>query len=115
MRTYGRVNGAWVVVETDAQGNDDLVYASTLLQCLQMTPGESPFFADHGIPAQQSVVTQVYPDYYVALMQSKFAKHFTSLSISRANAQSQGAQANPSYTINLVTHRGALLNQTVAT
>lgn len=113
MRTYGRINGVWVVVETDAQGNDDLVWLATLAQCLQLTPGESPFFANYGIPAQQSVVTQIFPDYYVALMQSLFAQYFSSLAIARIRPQ-DGVQVDVQYDVHVVTHSGALLNQQVA-
>ena len=41
----------WVVVETDANGFNDLVYFSNLLQVLQLGLGESPFFSNFGIPA----------------------------------------------------------------
>lgn len=111
MRTYGRVAGVWKVVETDAAGNDDLVWASTLAQCLKLTPGESPFFADYGIPAQASVVTQVYPDFYVSKMQSKFAQYFASLVIARVQSPDG---ITPAYNVNIVTNSGVSLNTSIA-
>lgn len=112
MRTYGRRGGIWVEVDTDAAGNDDLVWATTLAQCLKLTPGESPFFADYGIPAQQSVVTQVFPDYYVSLMQAKFAQYFASLSVARAPSPDN---VTPSYNVNIVTSAGVILTDPIPT
>jgi len=111
MRTYGRVNGVWEVVETDAAGHDDLVWATTLAQCLKTTPGESPFFADYGIPAQNSVVTQIYPDYYVSIMQGKFAQHFANLAIARVPSADG---ITPAYNVNIVTNAGVSLNTSIA-
>jgi len=109
MRTYGRIQNSdgsktWVTVETDANGFDDSVYLSTLAQCLKLNLGESPFFANYGIPAYQTVVTQVMPDYYVMQTQSQFAPYFASLTISRV----QGSFP-PVYQVNAVCHNGALL------
>jgi hypothetical protein len=111
MRTYGRlppdVNGykAWVIVETDANGNDDLVWLTTLIQCLKLSPNESPFFANYGVPAQQSVITQIFPDFYVSLTQSQFSQYFASLLVARV-ISSTGA---PIYNISVVTHLGVSL------
>jgi hypothetical protein len=69
----------WVEVDTDANGNDDLVMATAFLQVLKLNLNESPFFGDWGIPARQSVAQQVPPDYYVNLTQSRFAQYFASL------------------------------------
>jgi hypothetical protein len=112
LRTYGRdANGKWVVVQTDANGFDDNVWLTTLAQALKLTPGESPFFADVGIPAQQSIVTQVYPDFYVSLIQSRFAQYFASLNISRQISQDG---ITPEYRIDAVTNKGATISGTVA-
>ena len=87
MRTYGRVAKnplyptqlTWVEVDTDSAGFNDLVYLTTLAQVLKLNLNESPFFSNFGIPAQQSLITQVYPDYYVSFIQQQFAQYFTSL------------------------------------
>jgi hypothetical protein len=116
MRTYGRLKtGEWVEVATDANGYDDFVWITSLAQALKLSPGESPFFADVGIPAQKSVVTQIFPDYYVALMQSRYAQYFTSLTIAKVPQPITANPANPSYEINIVTNRGLVINQIVAT
>ena len=78
MRTWGRVfspDGSyqWVRVNTDANGSSDGVWLTTLLQCLQLNLGESPFYANYGIPAEQSVIQQLWPDYNVLLTQQQFA------------------------------------------
>lgn len=106
MRTYGRITNpdgskTWVVVETDANGNNDAVMLTTLAQNLLGVLGESPFYAQRGIPAQQSVIQQVFPDYYVALTQNYFAPFFASLQVAKVNDPA------PVYRINVLTHQGA--------
>jgi hypothetical protein len=116
VRTYGRVGqvnnqgGTWVVVQTDAAGFNDNVYLTAVAQVLKLNLGESPFWANYGIPAQQSVVTQVFPDYYAAQTQTQMAPYFASLIITRV----QGSMP-PVYTVTAVCHSGAILTQTVAT
>lgn len=102
MRVYGRVQNpyppsgvqesdlvtapnpyTWVVVETDASGDDDYVYITALVQVLLLNLGESPFYSNFGIPAKDAVRQQVPPDYYVALTQKYFSQFFASLIISR--------------------------------
>lgn len=100
MRTYGRLNGRWVEVSTDANGFNDAVYLTTLIQCLKLNLGESPFYANYGIPAHPSVVQQVFPDFYVAQTQQQFAPYFASLLIAKQNAPT------PTYQINVTTHQG---------
>jgi hypothetical protein len=113
MRTYGRVTNpdgtkSWVEVSTDANGNNDAVYLTTLTQVIQLDRGESPFYSNYGIPARQSVVTQVYPDYYMMETQGQFSGYFASLSIARvANAQT------PTYQVNVGLHNGAIVSQTI--
>jgi hypothetical protein len=116
MRTYGRVsdvngNRTWVVVMTDGNGFNDLVWITTLAQCLYLSPGESPFYANYGIPAVASVLTQVFPDFYVNRTQGQFASKFASLIIQRQPiVQSSTLQAPvPTYNIGVVTHAGAQL------
>lgn len=113
MRVYGRVTNpdgtkTWVMVTTDAQGNNDRVYVTALAQCLKLNLGESPFFAWAGIPAEESVVQQVFPDYYVALMQQVFAPYFASLLITR-----QPNEVTPVYNVNVITHQGVRLSASV--
>lgn len=89
MRTYGRINqingvgGTWVQVSTDANGNNGNVFLTTLCQALKLGLGESPFYGSYGIPAQQSVMTQIFPDYYAGQAQQQFAPQFASLVITR--------------------------------
>ena len=102
------VGTKWVEVTTDANGNNDLVYFTTLAQVLKLSLGESPFFANYGIPARQSVMQQVWPDFYVALTQQTFAPFFASLLLSK----SATAQV-PTYTITAITHAGVPINTQV--
>lgn len=113
MRTYGVVPAPiggqqWVEVTTDQNGYNDLVYLTTLCQVLQLNRGESPFYANYGIPVLQSVQTQVPPDYYVMQTQAQFAPYFASLTVARATA----SDGSPVYNIRVVTHSGAILTVT---
>src|SRR5690242_18433303 len=100
MRIYGRITNpdgskAWVKVSTDANGSSDMVYLTNLAQVLLLNLGESPFYANYGIPAHPSVVSQVFPDFYVAYTQQKFAQYFASLLVSKQPLP------DPTYTINV--------------
>ncbi len=116
MRTYGRVTDLfgrrrWVQVDTDDRGFNDLVYLVTLAQVLQLNLNESPFYADYGIPAHESVVTQVFPDFYVMRTQQRFSQFFGSLIITRVpgRAEDKFHAPGPSYRVDCVTHAGAAL------
>lgn len=108
-RTYGRISNqdgskTWVTVTTDANGNDSNVWVTTLAQCLKLNLGESPFYANLGIPQMQTIVTQVLPTFYVNQIQQYFAPNFASLAIN----QVQGAFP-PVYQVKAVATNGALL------
>lgn len=113
MRTYGRtppdINGKryWRVVTTTSNGYDDFVWITTLAQTLLLNLGESPFFANYGIPGHQSVMQQIYPDFYVAFTQQQFAKYFSILTVRRR------ATFKPIYDIVVVTRQGVTLNASV--
>lgn len=100
MRTYGRSGGIWVEVVTDPNGQNDQIYLTTLLQTLKLNLGESPFWANYGIPAQTSVIQQIFPDYYVSFTQQQFAQYFASLTIARSSP------SPPTYRVNVITHNG---------
>ena len=114
MRSYGRITNPdgsqkWVEVDTDANGYDDPVWITTLAQNLRLQPNESPFYANRGIPAQQDVIQQIFPDYYVAQTQNYFAQYFTSLQISKTNS------STPTYNIDIMTNNGSRIIATVPT
>lgn len=114
LRTWGRTtdaygNKTWVEVATDSNGLNDNVYLTVIAQVLQLQLNESPFYANYGIPAQQSVMTQVFPDYYAMMVQQQFAQFFASLTITRVS------QSNPPvYNVNAVTQSGAVLDTVIA-
>ena len=99
----------WVEVDTDANGLDDAVWLTTLAQVLQLGLNESPIFGNFGIPAQQSVVTQVLPDYYVTLTQQEFAARFLALIVTKLSA------TEPRYQVNATANPGAILMNPVPT
>lgn len=115
MRIWGRTYNEdgtyqWIEVTTDANGYNDQVYLTNLVQALKLNLGESPFYANLGIPQYQTIVTQVFPDFYVSQIQTQFAPYFASLTIVRV----QGSYP-PIYNVSVVCHSGAVLNTTVAT
>jgi hypothetical protein len=113
IRTYGRVtdprSGAkwWVAVEPDQNDNPDSVYLTALIQTLKLNWGESPFFSDWGIPAHQSVIQQVFPDYFVLLTQKRYAPYFMSLAIVKQPVPT------PTYSVTIQFKSGASISTTV--
>lgn len=114
MRTWGRVtdengNKKWVAVESDADGDFSYGWLTTLIQTLKLSLGESPFYAQYGIPAQQTIVTQVYPDYYVNIVQQQFSGYFSSLSISKVDGANE-----PTYDILVIFLNGVSYRAQIA-
>lgn len=109
MRVYGRNpdTGAWEVVQTTPAGQDDYVYITAMIQCIKLNINESPFWADWGIPAQQSVVQQVFPDFYVALIQQRYAPFFASLQITKLQS------TTPTYNVSVVTNQGVSIAMSI--
>lgn len=115
MRTYGRVRDPktgefvpdpitgmlWRVVQTDDSGFNTDVFLTTLCQVLLLNLGESPFFANYGLPAQPTVVSQVQPDFYVSRTQSQFAQYFAALLVTKQQSDP------PTYLINVTTTQGS--------
>jgi hypothetical protein len=114
MRVYGRTFDSagnpiqWVTVETDAQGNNEYVYITWLIQVLKLVTGESPFYANVGIPAVTSVVQQIFPDWYVSQVQALFQQYFASLIISKVQS------TTPTYNIQILMFNGTTFQATIA-
>lgn len=102
MRTWGRVGntGEWLEVTTDASGYNDAVWITTLAQVLLLNRGESPFFGNYGIPAQQNVITQLFPDWYVSETRGQFAGYFAALALRKI------ADPDPRYEFDVTTNQG---------
>ena len=122
MRTYGRTQDVlsgrktWWVVTTDANGYNDSVYLTDLAQVCKLNLGESPFFADWGIPAHESVMTQIFPNFYLARIQERFSPRFASCILTLlpveqgtedSYASGQGGAPAPRYYINVLTNYGS--------
>lgn len=113
MRTYGRITNedgtqSWVEVSEDDAGNFEYGYATTLIQCLKLSIGESPFYSNYGIPSQRSIIQQIFPDYYVTQTQQQFAPYFASLSVSSVG------KTSPVYNIDILTTQGTKIRADVA-
>lgn len=114
MRVWGRnlnPDGtyAWTEVSTDANGQNDLVMLTALIQCLLLNLGESPFYANFGIPQIPTIMGQVFPDYYLNRIQQQYAPNFASLTITRVSLSNP-----PTYKIQVITHAGVNLNAEIA-
>jgi hypothetical protein len=118
MRVYGRVIPdilypdvkKWVVVTTDENGFNDMVYLTNMIQVIRLNLHESPFFTNWGIPAHVSVMTQIAPDYYLNLIQQRFAKYFMSLVLTNLpNRFDEDGRPAPAYQYNVITQLGAVL------
>src|SRR4249919_94950 len=110
MRTYGRIRDVltgqktWVTVTTDQNGFNDMVMLTTLVQCVKLNLGESPFWADWGIPAYTSIITQIAPDLYMAMMQQRFAPYFMTLMLQKMNnVRDETGRPAPYYAITIIT------------
>jgi hypothetical protein len=108
MRTWGRVNGVWTEVDTDSSGSNAAIWLTTLIQCLKLSLREDPLHADYGIPAQQSVITQLFPDFDVMKTQQQFAQYFQNLVITKVPKIGR-----PIYNVSVVLNNGVTISQQV--
>jgi hypothetical protein len=122
MRTFGRIVPdilfpdvkKWVVVNTDVNGFNDMVWLTTLIQTLKLNLHESPFYSNYGIPAHPSVVSQIAPDLQMSITQQQYAKYFLSLIISKQpDMQDERGIPSPSYLVSVITNYGAQLTAVV--
>jgi hypothetical protein len=116
VRTYGRVPIApggkpvkWVEVSTDANGLNDNVHLTTLIQVCKLNKNESPFYGNYGIDAKNSVMKQVFPDFDIWQIQQQFAPFFASLLVARVPG------TTPTYNINVTTNQGVKAQLQIAT
>lgn len=115
MRTYGRSptnsGPTWVEVTTDTNGFNDAVYLTTLCQVLLGNLNESPFYGNYGLPAEQSILTQIYPDFYIAMTQRQFSQYFAALVISRQPRAPNSRDLV--YNVAATTQQGVALNRSM--
>lgn len=115
MRTWARQFNSdsglleWQQVDTDVNGYNDEVYVVTLEQCLKLGLGESPMYANYGIPAQQSVLTQIFPDFYSNRTVQQFRPYFANLAIQSINAEDDAGIAYPAYLITVTTNQNSVV------
>lgn len=100
----------WVEVQTDVNGDNSWVYLVTMLQELQLELNESPFFANRGLPARQSILQQVAPDLYMSLIQQNYSQYFASLVISRTPL---APGSDPTYQVNVIMNSGVIINAAI--
>ena len=117
MRIYGRTTNpttgvkTWVTVQTDVNGYNDAVNLTWLAQVLKLNTGESPFYGAWGIPQVQTIMTQIFPDYYVMKVQQQFSGMFAYIAIARASL----TESAPVYNVAVTTHAGSVINLSVPT
>jgi len=115
MRVYGRTyhtdgTYTWTEITTDSNGYNDAVHITALAQVLQLQTGESPFWANYGIPALQSITLQVFPDLAVYFIQQQYAQYFASLKITKVQAKNQYNVPTPVYNVSVITQQGSIVN-----
>ena len=118
MRVWGRIYSKdgtyqWKEVSTDAKGYNDAVHVTALAQVLQLQTGESPFYAQYGIPALPCIATQIFPDMPVYMIQNLYAPFFASLKITKVSALNEYKVPTPVYNIQVITQLGSIINLTV--
>jgi hypothetical protein len=102
MRTYGQTpQGKWVEIDQVSY-----VWMATLVQNLRLIQGESPFYAQAGIPAYKAIRTQIAPTVAVNNIQKQFAQYFTSLTVTPVS----GVQV-PTYNVQAVLTNGTIYQQ----
>lgn len=111
MRAYSRVtdqwgNKSWIVVQTDANGDNSYVHVVALEQCIKLNLNESPFWANFGIPAKSAVQQQLAPDYYMAKIAGYFSQFFPSLVL--AKAPYNAADPTPVYNVAVMRNNGSI-------
>jgi len=106
MRTYGKDDtGQWVeVTETG------YVWLATLAQTLRLNENESPFYSNYGIPAHQSIMTQIAPDAAINRTQSQYSPYFANLSVTKVPNTT-----TPTYNISAIFQNGTTIQSQVAT
>jgi hypothetical protein len=115
MRCWGRTYNEdgtyqWVEVSTQPNGLNDFVFLVALAQCIKLNLGESPIYANAGIPQYTTIMTQTFPDFYMSRIQQQYAQYFASLTITRVPGSSP-----PQYNVRAVTHSGAVISQNIPT
>ena len=106
MRSYGKnEQGKWVEIT-----NTSYIWLATLAQTLRLNQGESPFYANYGIPAHDSVMTQVAPNAAINRTQQQYAPYFASLTVVK-----QQNVLEPTYNISAVFQNGTTIQTSVAT
>jgi hypothetical protein len=122
MRVYGRIvpdilypnKKRWVEVTTDENGFNDMVYLTNMIQVIKLNLHESPFWSDWGIPAHTSVMTQIAPDFYMNLIQQRFAQYFMLLMLTNLpNRVDEDGRPAPAYQYNVITQYGAVLTDEI--
>lgn len=122
MRTYGRIvrpedkltgKKTWVRVDLDDTGDPSAIWTTTLVQCLKLNLGESPFYSNYGLPAKASVVQQIAPDFDMAKTQRQFAQYFANLLLARLPDDPVG-DPTPRYRMVVTTNFGHRITGIVA-
>jgi hypothetical protein len=118
MRVWGRVYNVdgtyqWEEITTDTNGYNDAVYVTALCQVLQLQTGESPFYAQYGIPALPCIASQIFPDMPVYMIQNKYAPYFASLKITKVLVVNEYNVPTPVYKVQVLTQIGSIVNLTL--
>ena len=104
LANYGLIVGEEIICDVG------YIWLATLAQTLRLNTNESPFYANYGIAAEQSVQTQIAPTIDITRTQQQFAPYFQSLTIFK-----QPNTVNPTYNITAVFLNGTTIQTVIAT
>ena len=82
-RVYDIADNGDIITITDPA----MIWVTIVKHELMLRVGESPFFALNGIAAEDSIITQQEPDYYVNQVKSNYQSHFKSFVITKISGQ----------------------------
>jgi hypothetical protein len=104
LANYGLTAGEEIIVDPG------YIWLATLAQTLRLNTNESPFYANYGIAAEQSVQTQIAPTIDITRTQQQYAPYFSSLTIFK-----QPNTVNPTYNVTAVFLNGTTIQSVIAT
>ena len=118
MRSYGvDANGQWHEMSAATGYTEDDIYLTELVHAFKLVLGESPFFADVGIPQQETIISQIHPDFYVDRIRQFFTPFFSHLVVTKLpldiNNPDPALRTQPRYNVNAMTKQGRRINRNI--
>lgn len=91
----------------EVTGNQAII--AWLQNVLLLQLGEEPFYADWGIPVTQTLANRYWPDYYLNLIQQRFADQVSFIKITPERSDNDPG-TEPLYSISIIFNDGTFWN-----